>query len=260
MTIRIGFPGATGRISQLCQEASAAAGFLISGGTVRANSTRTPPQGIEILPDVRALADVSDVIVDFTHADTVEAHADALKGTSCAWVLGTSGVTPTGKAAIERIAKEVPVFYAANFSRGMNVVLLLAERLAQALPAESYDAEIVDIFHRNKVDAPSGTAIALGEAVARGRGRNLADVMVAGREGDIGARKPDEIGFSSLRGGSVAGENQLIITGPADQTSLAHRVSNPRVYAKGALQAAQWVVGKPAGLYSMKDMLLELNR
>ncbi len=259
MSFRLGFAGITGKMTGLCIEQAKAEGLTIAGGTMRPASTKARPADIGLFDDVAALAAACDAIIDFTHADAVVAHAKTLEGARCAWVIGASGVTPAGRDAIVDAARARPVFYAANFSRGMNVVLLLAERLAQLLPYENYDAEVVDIFHRRKVDAPSGTAIAIGEAVARGRGQSLDQVKVAGRQGDIGARKAGEIGFSSLRGGAVAGENSLIMTGASEQTSLTHRVANPRIYAKGAIDAARWVVTKPPGLYAMKDMIGELN-
>lgn len=260
MSFRVGFTGVTGKMTGLCIEQAKAEGLTIAGGTVRPASTKARPAGIGLFDDVAALAAACDAIIDFTHADAVVANARALEGSNnCAWIIGTSGVTPAGRDAMAAAARARPVFYAANFSRGMNVVLLLAERLAQLLPYENYDAEVVDIFHRRKVDAPSGTAIAIGEVVARGRGQSLDEVKVAGRQGDIGARKAGEIGFSSLRGGAVAGENSLIMTGASEQTSLTHRVANPRIYARGAIDAARWVVTKPPGLYAMKDMIGELN-
>lgn len=259
MSLRIGLTGITGKMAGLCLQQAVAEDLVVVGGTTRSRSAATTPAAVALFPDVGELARASDVVIDFTHAETVTSHAKAVREASCAWVVGASGVTPAGREAMAEAARHVPVFYAANFSRGMNIVLMLAERLAQLLPAENYDAEIVDIFHRRKVDAPSGTALAIGEAVARGRHQRLDDVMTAGRQGDIGARKAGEIGFSSLRGGAVAGENTLIMTGASEQTSLIHRVANPRIYARGAIDAARWLRPKPAGLYGMADMIADQN-
>jgi 4-hydroxy-tetrahydrodipicolinate reductase len=147
------------------------------------------------------------------------------------------------------------VVYAANFSAGVNLVLALAERIAAALPAESYDAEIVEMHHRQKVDAPSGTAIGMGRAVAKGRGVNLQDVIESGRDGHTSARKTGAIGFAALRGGQVVGEHSLIFAAASEHIVLTHRAFDRRTFATGAVRAALWAVSQPPGLYSMMDVL-----
>jgi 4-hydroxy-tetrahydrodipicolinate reductase len=147
------------------------------------------------------------------------------------------------------------VVYAANFSAGVTLVLALAGRMAAALPAAAYDAEIVEMHHRQKVDAPSGTAIGIGRAVAEGRGVALEAVMESGRNGHTGARRPGAIGFASLRGGQVVGEHTLIFAAADEQIALTHRAFDRRTFAAGAVRAALWAVERPPGLYTMADVL-----
>jgi 4-hydroxy-tetrahydrodipicolinate reductase len=146
--------------------------------------------------------------------------------------------------------------YAANFATGVNLFLAIAERMAAALPPEQYDAEIVEMHHRQKVDAPSGTAVALGRAVARGRGTTLEAAGVeSGRDGHTGARKTGAIGFAALRGGQVVGEHTLLFAAGSEQIALTHRSFDRRVYATGAVRAALWLRDRAPGLYDMKDVL-----
>jgi 4-hydroxy-tetrahydrodipicolinate reductase len=147
------------------------------------------------------------------------------------------------------------VLHAANFATGANLVLALAERMAAALPADAYDAEIVEMHHRQKVDAPSGTAIAIGRAVAAGRGMKLEDAMIAGRNGHTGPRPNGAIGFAALRGGQVVGEHTLIFAAAGEQIALTHRAVDRGTFAAGAVRAALWLAGKPPGLYGMADVL-----
>ncbi len=144
---------------------------------------------------------------------------------------------------------------AANFSPGVNLVLALAERMGAALPAGEYDAEILETHHRQKVDAPSGTALAIGQAVARGRGHALADAMESGRHGQTGARRTGAIGFASLRAGQVVGEHTLLFASASEHIALKHQALDRRAFASGAIRAALWVRGRPAGLYGMRDVL-----
>ena len=240
--MRIGIAGVTGRMGKLLIEEVAAAGATLAGGISRGG-------------DIAALAAESDVVIDFTNAATARSHAAAMAAARKPWVLGTSGLSAEDEAAVEAAAATVPVVYAANFAAGVNLVLALAERMAAALPAEAYDAEIVEMHHRQKVDAPSGTAIGLGRAVARGRGVDLDAVMQSGRDGHTGARKPGAIGFAALRGGQVVGEHTLLFAAASEHIALTHRAFDRRVFAAGAIRAALWAVGRPVGLYSMRDVL-----
>jgi 4-hydroxy-tetrahydrodipicolinate reductase len=253
--MRIGVAGLGGRMGLLLAAEVASAGHLVAGGTLRPGSSRTPPPGVAVLPDLAALAVQSDAVIDFTHASAAQAHAAVLAQAGTAWVLGTSGLSAADEAAVAQAAASIPIVYAANFAPGVNLVLALAEQIAAALPAEAYDAEIVEMHHRQKVDAPSGTAIGLGRAVARGRGVRLDDVMVSGRDGHTGPRPPGAIGFAALRGGQVVGEHTLLFAAGAEQIALTHHAFDRRVFAAGAVRAAGWVEGKAPGLYSMLDVL-----
>jgi 4-hydroxy-tetrahydrodipicolinate reductase len=255
MTTRIGIAGITGRMGHLLAEEVLAAGADLVGGIGRAGSIKPPPPATTLFPDLAALAAASAVVVDFTNAATAQATAEILATSGTAWVLGSSGLSDADEAAVAEAARRIPVVYASNFSAGVNLVLALAERMGAALPADAYDAEIVEMHHRQKVDAPSGTAIGMGRAVAKGRGVALGDVMESGRHGHTGARKTGAIGFAALRGGQVVGEHTLIFAAGTEHIALTHRAFDRRAFATGAVRAALWVAGRAPGLYSMMDVL-----
>ena len=252
MTTRIGIAGVTGRMGHLLVEEVRAAGAEVSGGFGR---SAVRPAGVTAYNDIAALAAASDVVIDFTNAATARATAAAMALSGKAWVLGTSGLSAADEAAVAEAALTIPVVYASNFSAGVNLVLALAERMGAALPADAYDAEIVEMHHRQKVDAPSGTAIGIGRAVAKGRGVALADVIESGRDGHTGARKTGAIGFAALRGGQVVGEHTLIFAAGTEHIALTHRAFDRRAFATGAVRAALWNVGREPGLRSMMDVL-----
>ncbi len=243
INMRIGIAGITGRMGILLTEEVAAAGLGLAGGTSRAS------------PDLAAVARDADVIIDFTNAKLAPSHAVIMADAGKAWVLGTSGLSAADETAVAVAAERIPVVYASNFAPGVNLVLALAERMAAALPGETYDAEIVEMHHRQKVDAPSGTAMGLGRAVARGRGVALPDVMQSGRDGHTGPRPTGAIGFAALRGGQMVGEHTLIFAGADEHISITHRAFDRRAYAKGAVLAARWTAGRAPGLYDMMDVL-----
>ncbi|ODU61973.1 MAG: 4-hydroxy-tetrahydrodipicolinate reductase, partial [Acetobacteraceae bacterium SCN 69-10] len=179
----------------------------------------------------------------------------AIADAGCCWVLGTTGLDAGQEAAVAAAGRRTAVVYAPNYSPGVTLLMALAEKLGAALPAESYDAEIVEMHHRQKVDAPSGTAVGLGRAVAKGRGVRLEDVTESGRDGHTGARKTGAIGFAALRGGQVVGEHTVLFAAANEHIALSHRAFDRRAFATGAIRAAAWVRGKPAGLYGMLDVL-----
>jgi len=255
MATRIGIAGVTGRMGQLLVEETRAAGATLAGGIGRLGSERPMPAGVDRFADISALAAACDVVVDFTNAATAQPYAAAMAASGKAWVLGTSGLSAADEAAVETTAARIPVVYASNFSAGVNLVLALAEQMGAALPAEAYDAEIMEMHHRQKVDAPSGTAIGMGRAVARGRGIKLDDVIISGRDGHSGARPTGAIGFAALRGGQVVGEHTLIFASGTEHIALSHRAFDRRAFAAGAIRAALWVVGKSPALYSMMNVL-----
>lgn len=252
MIIRIGIAGITGRMGQLLAEEARAAGADLIGGIAL-----DAPEGlgVPLFPDIAAMAAAADVVIDFTHASTAQAHAAAMAACGKAWVVGTTGLSAADEAAVAAAAARIPVVYASNFSAGVNLVLALAERMGATLPAETYDAEIIEMHHRQKVDAPSGTAVAMGRAVAKGRGVLLDDVMESGRHGHTGARRTGAIGFAALRGGQVVGEHSLIFASGTEHIVLTHRAFDRRTFATGAVRAAHWVVSQPPRLYTMMDVL-----
>ncbi|MGH7190407.1 MAG: 4-hydroxy-tetrahydrodipicolinate reductase [Acetobacteraceae bacterium] len=253
MTIKIGIAGITGRMGRLVAEEVERAGCELAGGIRRPGAEMVP--GLRLKAELMELARLAQVVIDFSHPSCVVAHAAALVEAGTGWVLGTSGLGPAEEAALAAAAQHIPVLYAANFSPAVTLMLALAERMAAALPAVEYDAEILEMHHRQKVDAPSGTAIALGRAVAAGRQARLEAVMRSGRHGDVGPRPTGEIGFAALRGGGVVGEHTLLFAGVSEHLALVHRAFDRRVYATGAVAAAQWLAGRPAGRYSMRDVL-----
>jgi 4-hydroxy-tetrahydrodipicolinate reductase len=242
MALRVGIAGITGRMGRLLAEEVRAAGAVLAGGVSRGG-------------DIAGLAAISDVVIDFTHASAAAAHARALAEAGVGWVLGTSGLSAGEEDAVKEAAVRIPVVHAANFSPGVTLMLALAERMAAALPASGYDAEILEMHHRQKVDAPSGTAIGLGRAVAKGRGVAFEAAMRSARHGDVGKRQAGEIGFASLRGGQVVGEHMLLFAGADEQIALTHRAFDRRIYASGAVRAALWLAGRNAGLYSMREVI-----
>jgi 4-hydroxy-tetrahydrodipicolinate reductase len=196
----------------------------------------------------------AQVAIDFTLPAASIHHASLCGGQGCAMVIGTTGHDSGQRARLEAAASGIPIVIAPNMSLGVNLLLKLAELTARALD-EQYDIEIFEAHHRNKVDAPSGTALGLGRAAAVGRGRTLDDVADYARHGQTGVRERGRIGFSVVRGGDIVGEHRLIFAGPGEQVELAHTAQDRSGFARGALVAARWVVGRPPGIYSMLDVL-----
>lgn len=210
--------------------------------------------GVLLTDDLdRALAG-ADVAIDFTAPAATARHAAACATRGCALVVGTTGLGVPELAALEAAAARVPVLYARNMSLGVNVLTELARQAARLLGPE-FDVEIVEAHHRQKVDAPSGTALQLGEAVARERGRSLAEVAVQGRQGIAPPRSPGTIGFASVRAGTIVGDHTVVFAGEEEILEISHRATDRALFARGAVRAAEWLAGRPAGLYSMRDVL-----
>lgn len=250
--MRIGVAGISGRMGQLVAGMVASQGATLVGGI--AGRTQPSPNA-NLFDSLAALADACDVVIDFTHADTVRAHAATLGEAGTAWILGTTGLTKADQNAVAVAARSCAVVQAANFSPGLSLVLTLARRLAAALPPDEYDAEIVEMHHRAKRDAPSGTALAIGDAVAAGRGGRLDDLAQPARRGQTGVRIPGGIGLASLRGGSVIGDHTLLFASDSEHIALIHSARDRAVFARGALRAALWTRSRPSGLYGMEDVL-----
>ncbi len=198
------------------------------------------------------IADDGDVLIDFSAPDALQSSLDRAVAAGIPILVGTTGLGPEADKQIETAARKVAVLRAANTSLGVAVLSDLVERAARALGPD-WDVEIAEMHHRMKADAPSGTALALGEAVARGRGTPLP--AERGRDGTGLKRERGAVGFASLRGGTVAGEHDVIFAGPNERLILSHRAETRAIFARGALAAARFLVGKPAGLYSMRDVI-----
>jgi 4-hydroxy-tetrahydrodipicolinate reductase len=210
--------------------------------------------GLTVGADPRALFAASDVVVDFTTAATSLEHARIAVESGKALVLGTTGLSVDQHAAIENASGEVPIVQAANMSLGVNLLLTLVEQAARTLGPD-FDIEVLEMHHRHKVDAPSGTALALGAAAAAGRGVALDGVAQKVRDGVTGERRRGDIGFATLRGGDVAGEHTVLMAAPGERIELTHKATDRAIFSKGAIRAALWVAGRPPGLYSMRDVL-----
>jgi 4-hydroxy-tetrahydrodipicolinate reductase len=254
---RVAVIGAGGRMGR------AVIGELVAGGGVLAAACDRPGSeaiGEEVAPGVvigddvaRALAE-ADVYIDFTSPEATTAAARAAAARGVAAVVGTTGLDEAAEAALTGLARVAPVVVAPNFSLGVNLLLGLAELAARAL-GPAFDLEVVEAHHRHKRDAPSGTAKALAAALAKGRGLEVEKASVCGREGEVGARKGDEIGVMALRGGSVVGDHTAYFFGPDERVEITHRAESRRIFAAGAVKAASWAAARPAGRYSMRDVL-----
>jgi len=263
--MKIGIVGCAGRMGRMLMEAVMdAEGCALSGGSERPESDfigRDPgemlgrrPLGIGITADSRALFAASDAVIDFTAPSATLAHALIAAELGKVLVVGTTGLSKEDEARLAEAGRRVPVVYAPNFSVGVNLLMALTERAAAILGTD-YDIDIVEMHHRHKVDAPSGTALGLGRAAAKGRNVALDSVWCKSRDGQTGARPRGEIGFATLRGGDVVGDHTVMFAADGERVELTHKASSRAVFAKGAVRAARWAAGQSAGLYSMRDVL-----
>jgi 4-hydroxy-tetrahydrodipicolinate reductase len=210
--------------------------------------------GIPMTNDRQQGLQGAQVAIDFTLPAALDANLRACVANGNALVIGTTGLEDAHLKAIENAAREIPIVYGRNLSVGVNVFMDLVGRAAKALGA-NYDVEIVEAHHRHKVDAPSGTALALGERVAAARGRKLSELAVYERHGRTGPRVPGAIGFAVIRGGNIVGEHAVKFIAPEEQVELVHQAQDRKTFAHGALRAARWAVGRAPGLYTMADVL-----
>ena len=237
----IGIIGSKGAMGQALAEMIEAGGHAVSGGIDKGG-------------DPAGLADASDALVDFSAPGALPANLHAAIGAGIPIVIGTTGLEEEHHRAIDQAARAVPVLQTGNTSLGVTLLAHLVREAAARLGPD-WDVEIVEMHHRRKVDAPSGTALLLGEAAAKGRGIPLADHRESGRDGHTGARKEGAIGFAALRGGTVAGEHSVILAGEEERLTLAHSAENRSIFARGAVRAAEWLIGREAGRYSMEEVL-----
>jgi 4-hydroxy-tetrahydrodipicolinate reductase len=238
---RIGIIGSEGRMGHALAAAIAAAGEQLAGGIDKGG-------------DPAALAKASDVLVDFSSPSALEANLDAASAAGVPIVVGTTGLEERHHWLCDHAAEKIAVLQTGNTSLGVTLLAHLVREAAGRL-GEDWDIEIVETHHRMKVDAPSGTALLLGEAAAAGRGIALSQMSARGRDGITGARRAGTIGFASLRGGSVAGDHTVHFLSDDERLSLSHLAENRSIFAKGAVRAAQWLIGKPEGRYTMPEVL-----
>ncbi|MFA7281355.1 MAG: 4-hydroxy-tetrahydrodipicolinate reductase [Sterolibacterium sp.] len=212
------------------------------------------PSGVRISADVEGELARSDCLIDFTRPAGTLKHLEVCRRRSIPLVIGTTGFDTEGKLAIQDASRDIPIVFAPNMAVGVNLVFRLLDVAARAL-ADGYDVEIIEAHHRHKVDAPSGTALRMGEVVAAALGRNLAECAVYGREGHTGERPVPQIGFATLRGGDIVGDHTVLFAGTGERIEITHKAASRMPYALGALRAARYMQGKTHGLYDMQDVL-----
>src|SRR6476469_7597668 len=263
--MRLVVAGAGGRMGRTLVKAIAdSKGFALAGALEDARSpligwdagtlAGTPENGVKLSGEAGALLATADGIIDFTAPVASVAFAALAAKAGKVHVIGTTGLSAADEAKIKDAAKSAVIVKSGNMSLGVNLLAALTKRVAKTLD-NSFDIEIFEMHHNKKIDAPSGTALMFGRAAAEGRGIDLAKHSARGRDGEIGARKAGDIGFASLRGGTVVGEHSVIFAGPAERIELTHRAEDRMIFARGALHAAVWARGQKPGLYSMADVL-----
>ncbi len=263
--MKIGIVGCAGRMGRMLIEAVLdAEGCSLTGGTERLASDALDRDmgemvgrdhiGAPVESDAKALFKRCDAIIDFTAPSATLVHAALAAELGKVLVVGTTGMSPEDEAELRKAGERAAIVYAPNFSVGVNLLMALTERAA-AILADDYDIEIVEMHHHHKVDAPSGTALGLGRAAAKGRDVALDKVWCKSRDGHTGARPKGEIGFATLRGGDVVGDHTVMFAAEGERVELTHKASSRAVFAKGAVRAALWAKGQKPGLYSMRDVL-----
>ncbi|SEK99212.1 dihydrodipicolinate reductase [Atopomonas hussainii] len=210
--------------------------------------------GVVLSGSLDQVLDDFDVLIDFTHPSVTMANLALCRSAHKAMVIGTTGFTDEQKAVLNEAAKEIPIVFAANFSVGVNLCFKLLDLAARVL-GDDVDIEVLEAHHRHKVDAPSGTALRMGEVVAQALGRDLNKVAVYGREGQTGARQRDTIGFATVRAGDVVGDHTVLFAADGERVEITHKASSRMTFARGAVRAAQWLAGKEPALYDMQDVL-----
>ncbi|UUX52229.1 4-hydroxy-tetrahydrodipicolinate reductase [Nisaea acidiphila] len=263
--MKIGIMGVAGIMGRMiAKQVHQTANAALAGGTVLPGSAE---EGIEIaklcgfdaespttVSDAATVFAAADVVIDFTSPAATVAHAGLAAESGTAFVVGTTGLTAEDEARLAEAAKSIPLVYAPNMSLGVNLLFDLVKKVSAALD-ESFDIEIVEMHHRRKVDAPSGTALGLGKAAAEGRGVTLEEKGVLSREGVTGPREDGQIGFATLRGGDVVGDHTVIFAGPNERIELTHKAASREIFAAGAVKASLWAAGRKPGLYAMPDVL-----
>ena len=264
MTHAIAIAGASGRMGQMLVDAVRAADDChLAAALDRADSPAIGQDagafggqstGVLISPDMEAGLAHSKFLIDFTRPEGTMAHLAVCRRLGVAMVIGTTGFSEAQKAEIAEAAKDIPIMLAPNMSVGVNVTLKLLELAAKAM-ATGYDIEIIEAHHRHKVDAPSGTALKMGEVIAQAQGRTLADCAVYTREGITGERDPSSIGFATIRGGDIVGDHTVLFAGTGERIEISHKSSSRATYAQGSLRAVRFLAAKQNGMFDMFDVL-----
>jgi 4-hydroxy-tetrahydrodipicolinate reductase len=211
-------------------------------------------QGVTIVSDINQVVDDFDVLIDFTLADAVIANLQNCRAAGKRMVIGTTGLDDGQKEAIHNAAADIAIVFAPNMSIGVNLVFRLAQLAARIIGADT-DIEIIEAHHNQKQDAPSGTAVRLGEIIAAELGRDLKDCAVYGRQGHTGVRDPKSIGFETIRAGDIVGDHTVMFAASGERVEITHKASSRKTFANGAVRAARWVMEKESGLYDMQDVL-----
>ncbi len=265
MTTRIAITGAAGRMGKMLIEAVSLNPNTVLGAAIEHPDSPAKGAdagevaglgscGVVIVDDLNAVLDDFDVLIDFTAPVATVANAAICAQAGKKMVIGTTGCTDEEKGKIHAAADSTAVCMATNFSTGVNLCFKLAKEAARIL-GDDYDVEIVEAHHRHKVDSPSGTALSLGEAVAEGLDRNLKEVAIYGREGQVGARPKNEIGFATVRGGDVVGDHTVMYLADGERVEITHKASSRMSFARGAVRAANWLADKQSGFFDMQDVL-----
>lgn len=265
MTTKIAVTGAAGRMGKMLIEAIAlnpdtelgAAIERPGSAVIGADSGELAglgKNGVVIVDDLQQVVDDFDVLIDFSAPAATVANAAVCSAAGKKMVIGTTGCSDDDRAQIAKAAERTAVCMASNFSTGVNLCFKLLKEAAQIL-GDDYDVEVVEAHHRHKVDSPSGTALSMGAAVAEGLGRNLKEVAIYGREGQVGARPQKEIGFATVRGGDVVGDHTVMFLADGERVEITHKASSRMSFARGAVRAAVWLSGQSTGLFDMQDVL-----
>lgn len=264
MTLPICIAGASGRMGRMLIEAVLASDDCTLAGALDTPASPALGQdaggfagkttGVNVTSDLADGLRGSRCLIDFTRPEGAMAHLAACVGQGVAMVIGTTGFNDEQKARIAEAAKRIPIVMAPNMSVGVNVTLKLLQMAAQAL-STGYDIEIIEAHHRHKVDAPSGTALKMGEVIAEALGRDLKECAVYAREGVTGERDPSTIGFATIRGGDIVGDHTVLFAGTGERIEISHKSSSRAGYAQGSLRAARFLADKPSGLFDMFDVL-----
>ncbi|MFZ4288390.1 4-hydroxy-tetrahydrodipicolinate reductase [Variovorax sp. HJSM1_2] len=260
----IAVAGASGRMGQMLIEAITAADDCVLAGALDREGSASlgtdasaflgKPSGAIVTADIAAGLQNAQVLIDFTRPEGTLAHLQVCRQLGVNVVIGTTGFSDAQKAEIAEIAKDIAIMMAPNMSVGVNVTLKLLEMAAKAM-ATGYDIEIVEAHHRHKIDAPSGTALKMGEVIAGALGRDLKDCAVYAREGITGERDPSSIGFATIRGGDIVGDHTVLFAGTGERIEISHKSSSRTTYAQGSLRAVRFLAGRRQGLFDMYDVL-----